>query len=93
MNKHELINISLGVLFLIVIGLLVFTLSNLRNQGASCLADPLQYSANNIKEQIGEDIMCSCESADPKYNPLVRTTGGVFDYDLSSFEYSPSPIK
>jgi len=69
-KKLMLIQIGLICAFIVVIGVFGFLavkqFSAIDQEGILCINDPLAYTAYEIKEEKGIDMICSCQAPSEK---------------------------
>lgn len=78
LDHKDYINI---LLFIVVVILMFVIVVKIQGEGTQCTLNPLEYGANQLRNQNNKEIMCQCNLISDGISPTL-----YFDHNNSYFE-------
>lgn len=75
MEKKEIINWTILGLLIAIVLLLCVNAYIMSKDGSECLISPIAYGIDEIEQQTGAEILCSCSAANSIGRVLIGSDG------------------
>jgi hypothetical protein len=82
MNKKNEMLIAIGLMLVILI-LIGFLLYNISTEGGKCYLNPTGYAINQIEEQAGSKVLCTCSFNEINMRNIYLDNTGIVPQNQS----------